>query len=260
MKKSMALFIVVLSVAFSGLFLGCVTDTTSLKIENGLPQNKLAYYNDSFDKLREDLWDQAGLAYQKQQLQNYKSPDMRIENGQLLIQTQVGSFSKGGLVSKYELKGDFDFQIDCHLDFLKDVGDMDQVMALGVVEKGPVPQANHLVAISLLKKPGEGSGIFSSYRVGMHAIKGKSWLPMGDFHGSLRIIRAGDKISTYYRKEGGRWKKRDTFPAGGGDARIGILLQNFTMLRKSTNATKPVVAKFDNLRINAAQEIIEEEI
>jgi hypothetical protein len=254
------LIIVVLSVAFSGLFLGCVTDTTSLKIEKSLPQKKLAYYNDSFDKLRKDLWDQAGLAYQKQQLQNYKSPDMRIENGQLLIQTQVGSFSKGGLVSKYELKGDFDVQIDCHLDFLKDVGDMDQVMALGVVEKGPVPQANHLVAISLSKKSGEGSGIFSSYRVGMHDIKGKSWLPMGDFHGSLRIIRAGDKISTYYRKKGGRWKKRDTFPAGGGDARIGIVLQNFTMLRKSTNATKPVVAKFDNLRINAAQEIIEEEI
>ena len=91
----MASIIVVLSVVFSGLFPGCVTDTATLKIEKSLPQNKLAYYNDSFDELRNDLWDQAGLVYQKQQLQNYKSPDMRIENGQLLIQTQVGSFSKG---------------------------------------------------------------------------------------------------------------------------------------------------------------------
>ena len=260
MKRIKALFIGIFLVAFSGFFQGCGTDTASLKIEKSLPPNKLAYYNDSFDKLREDLWDQAGLVYQNQQLQNYKSPDMRIENGQLLIQTQVGSFSKGGLVSKYELKGDFDVQIDCHLDFLEDAGDMDQAMALGVVVKGPVGQANHLVAITLVKEPGEGSGIFSCYRVAMHDIKGKSWLPMGDFHGSLRIIRVGDKISTYYREEGGNWKKRDTFPAGGGDARVGIILQNFTMKRKSINATKPVVAKFDNLRINAAQEIIEEEI
>jgi len=260
MKKINSWVIIIFFVASLVSIQGCVTEKASLKIEKSLPQSKLAYYNDNFDELRDDLWDQTGLIYKREQMKNYKAAKMRIENGQLVIETQVGSFSKGGLVSKYLLRGDFDIQIDCHLDFLKDVGDMDQIMALGVVEKGPVPQASHLVAITLLKKPGEGSGIFSSYRVGMHDIKGKSWLPMGDFHGSLRFARIGDKISTYYRKEGGSWKKRNTFPAGGGDASVGILLQNFTMIRESINATKPVVAKFDNLRINAAQEIIEEEI
>ena len=44
MRKINALIIVILSVAFSGLFPGCVTDTASLKIEKSLPQSKLAYY------------------------------------------------------------------------------------------------------------------------------------------------------------------------------------------------------------------------
>lgn len=259
MKKINSGLIVIFLLASLVSFQGCATEKVVIKIEKSLPPSKLAYYNDPFDELRNDLWDQVGFIYKPEQMKNYKAAKMRIENGQLVIETQVGSFSKGGLGLRYLLRGDFDIQIDCHLDFLY-AGDMDQVMGLGVVEKDPVPQANHVVAITLLKKPGEGSGIFSNYRVGMHGIKGKSWLPMGNFHGSLRIARIGEKISTYYRKEGGSWKKRDTFPAGGGDAVVGTLIQNFTMIRKSINATKKVVAKFDNFRINAAQEIIEEEI
>ncbi len=260
MRRAIALTIVILLLVSSYILPGCVTDTPTPKIDNSLPQNNLAYYNDTFDKLRNDLWDQAGLIYGKQQLQNYESADMRIEDGQLLITTKAGSFSKGGLLSKFELEGDFDVQIDCHLDFLKTAGDMDQAVAFAVLEKGPRPPENQLVSITLLKKAGEASGIFSSYRVGMHGIRGESWLPMGDFHGSLRIIRAGDKISTYYRQAGGSWRKRDTFPAGGGEARVGILLQNFIIKRKSISATKPVVARFDNHRINAAQQIIEDDI
>jgi len=55
MRRAMACVIVVLTAIFSATFPGCVTDTASLKIEKTLPQSKLAYYNDSFDKLRTDL-------------------------------------------------------------------------------------------------------------------------------------------------------------------------------------------------------------
>jgi hypothetical protein len=105
----------------------------------------------------------------------------------------------------------------------------------------------------------EGSGIFSSYRGG-RVILGKSWYPTGNFRGSLRIVRAGNKVSTYYKKEGGSWKKRDTFPSSGGHARVGLVVQNYAMQRTSIHATAPVIGKLDNFRINAAQDIIEEEI
>jgi len=41
MRKVTALIIAVFLAAFSLAFLGCVTDTTTVKIEKSLPQNKL---------------------------------------------------------------------------------------------------------------------------------------------------------------------------------------------------------------------------
>lgn len=86
-----------LSLAFLGALLSCATDKASLQIENSLPQSELAYYNDSFDKMREDLWVRAGYLYREEQVQNFKQSDMRFDNGKLIIRTQTGSFSKGRL-------------------------------------------------------------------------------------------------------------------------------------------------------------------
>ena len=94
MKKINALIIVILSVAFSLAFLGCVTDTASLKIEKSLPQNKLAYYNDSFDKFRTDLWDNAGYLHNEAQEANFKLAKMRIDDG-----------TKGGNRSRFFQQG-----------------------------------------------------------------------------------------------------------------------------------------------------------
>ena len=259
MKKIYALIILIFLIVSLPFIKGCATEPISFKIESSLPESKLAYYNDSFDRFREDVWEKAGFVYEKEQLKNYKSPNMQIDKGNLVFETEIGTFSKGGLVAKYELKGDFDIQIDCEINFLKEAKDMDQILGFGVVEKRPMPQKDRVVGISLIKVAQEGSGIFSSYRDG-RVILGKSWYPMGDFHGSLRIVREANKVSTYYKKEGGSWRKRDSFPSTRGDARVGLLIQNFTMQRTSIHATAPVVGKFDNFKINAAQEIIEGEI
>jgi len=90
----------ILLMAFCTALLSCATDTAPLQIENSLPQSKLEYYNDTFDKMREDLWDRAGYLYREEQVQNFKQADLRFENGKLIIRTQTGSFSKGGIASR----------------------------------------------------------------------------------------------------------------------------------------------------------------
>jgi len=118
MKKIYALIILILLIVSVPFFQGCATEPISFKIENSLSQDKLAYYNDSFDKLREDLWEKAGFTYSQAQVRQFKAADLTIENGVLRVETKTGGFSKGGLVSKYKLRGDFDVQVDCHMDIL----------------------------------------------------------------------------------------------------------------------------------------------
>lgn len=240
---------------------GCVTEQTSLKIEKGLPQNKLAYYNDSFDKIREDLWEKAGYLHSEEQVANFKPADMRIENGKLIIKTKTGCFSKGGLGSKYALRGDFDIQVDCHIDFLKGLQDMDQLISLIVVDKSKEVETTDFVHIGLCKKGTRyKSSTFSSYYKKGKYHQGKVQ-KIGNFHGTLRIFRSGNQISTLYKREGNKtWKKMNTFRSTSKDVILGFSVRNFIAKRTYIKAKLPITAIFDNFRINAAQQIIEEDI
>ncbi|MBC8457608.1 MAG: hypothetical protein H8D67_06395 [Deltaproteobacteria bacterium] len=261
MRKIRALIIVVLSAALSAFFPGCVTDTASLKIEKSLPQNKLAYYNDPFDKFRSDLWDKAGLIYNEAQEANFKLAKMVIENGKLKVETKTGCFSKGGLGFKYGLRGNFDIQVECHIDFLKGVYDMDQMLGFLVMERGKAVGAADFVYLRLLKKGGNDSGtIFSASLVNGRYHSGNE-REINNFDGTLRIVRKGSNITTLYKTKGtNKWEDLGTFWSTSNDLGIGVLLQNFTMRRRSITAKSPVTATFDNFRINAAEEIIEEDI
>ena len=257
MKKSMGLIIVVLS----GFFMGCVTDTATLKIEKSLPQNKLAYYNDSFDKFRTDLWEKAGYIYKKAQEANFKLAKMRIEDGKLWVQTETGCFSKGGLGSKYGLRGDFDIQVDCQIDFLEGVYNMDQLLTLLVVERGKPIGVGDTVFLRLLKERGGDSGEILSGSLDNGRYHPGNSRDMNDFEGTLRIARKGSKITTLYKTKGDKeWKALDTFWSTSNDLEFGFLLQNFIPSRTSITGKSPITATFDNFRINAAEEIIEEEI
>lgn len=261
MRKITVLAIVILSVAFSCLFLGCVTDMASLKIEKSLPQSKLAYYNDSFNKFRTDLWEKAGYIYNEAQKANFKLARLRVRDGTLWVQTETGCFSKGGVGSKYGFKGDFDIQVDCQIDFLEGVYDMDQLLKLMVGEKGKEFNTMNIVTLCLLKKDGRDfNTIFSGVRKDGRFHRG-NWHRIGNFDGTLRIVRIGDRISTLFkRKEDAEWKKMDTFRFTPNDVMIGFGLCNFTSIRTSITARSPITATFDNFRINAAVEIVEEDI
>jgi hypothetical protein len=249
-----------LFLAVLGLFFGCATPQPPVEVKNGLPSDKLASYRDTFEELRKDLWDPAGLVYQAEQLKNYQSAKMSIDNGQLVIRTSTGSFSKGGMVSTFKLRGDYDVQIDFQVDFLDAADDLDQIGAFAVMEESPAGSKFGLwVAMSLCKVAGKRSGVFTGYREG-RTLREKSWHPIGDFDGSLRIVRTGDQISTFFRKEHRDWRRTNVFPSIGGDTLVGFTVQNYAMGRKSIHAAKEVVGRFDNFKINGAQEIIEAEI
>jgi hypothetical protein len=261
MKKIYALIILILLIASVPFFQGCATEPISFRIENSLPQSKLAYYSDSFDKLREDFWDKAGYMHSEPVRANFGQANMVIEDGKLRIDTQTGSFSKGGLASRYVIRGDFDIQIDCHIDFLNEWQDMDQVLAFLVIDRGSEIEKIDSVVIGLAKGGGNNFRQVYSLQYINGIVYNRTPLSIGDFHGSLRIVRIGDKITTLYKlQKEAEWRKMNTFRSTPNDVQVGFKLQNYAGDRTSLSAKSRVTAKFDNFKITAAQEIVEEEI
>jgi hypothetical protein len=232
-----------------------------LQIENSLSQSELEYYSDSFDKMREDLWDRAGYLYREEQVKNFKQADLRFENGKLIIRTKAGSFSKGGLGSKYAFRGDFDLQLDCRIDFLKSTSGMDQLLSILVVDKSGKIGKTDTVVINLTMGEYMHQGWLASGAViNGRWNKGISKL-VESFDGTLRILRKGKYTSTLYKNKGAsEWSKLNTFRITENDMIFGFQVRNFFNKRTTIRAAQSVSAEFDNFRINAAQEIIEEEI
>jgi len=264
MKNTKTLFATgFLSLVFLAALLSCATDKAPLKIENSLPQSELEYYNDSFDKMREDLWERAGYLYREERVQNFKQADIRFDNGKLIIRSQTGSFSKGGLSSRYGLRGDFDIQLDCRMDFIKGISsmDMDQVVNLGVFDKSLQKGKMSTAIIGLSMKGGSDRGnIFGNYIVNGKRRGGNSQ-KIENFNGAFRIVRTGKTISTLYKINGAaEWNRLNTFRVTEKDMLIGFQVRNFFGNRTTIRANHSISAEFDSLKINAAQEIIEEEI
>lgn len=261
MKKNnvtaIAIFLMI-SVVFSA---GCVIEQSALKIDKSLPDNMLAHYTDPFDTFKEDMWDRAGYASERAQLENFKLADLYIEDGKLIVKTKTGFFSKGGLGSKFTIKGDFDIQVDCKLNFLQGPLKMDQILSFVVIDKTAELQKMDLAVIGLSKiEYFLYNFIYTGYRSkgNYHKNKRKKII---DFYGSLRITRTGNEIKTFYKQKNDiDWNQLGTFEFNKNDVMVGIVLTNFRLERKNITAKAPIQAEFDNFRINAAQEIIEPEI
>jgi len=262
--KNACFMIGFLLIFFFAALLSCATDQAPLQIVKTLPQSEIAYYNDPFDKMREDLWDRAGFLYREEQMQNFKQADMRFENGKLIIQTQTGSFSKGGLATRYGLRGDFDIQLDCHMDFIKGVSsmDMDQVLSFGVYDQSTKFGEMAAAIIGLSMKGGLDQGyIFSNCFKNGEFKRGGSH-KTENFNGSFRIVRTGKDIHTFYKNNGAtpEWTKMTTYRLADRDMMMGFQLRNFFAQRTSLQASYSISVEFDQFKITAAQQIIEEEI
>lgn len=232
------------------------------KIEESLPQAELTRYNQSFDRPAEDLWEISSFVPQEAQQAKFKLADITVENGRLRIVTKTGAFSKGSYNSKFWLKGDFDIQVDCHLDFLKDISDMAQRAAFSVAARGKDYRDIKIIAIQIMKSPRTGDSTIDTITLIQGKMKGRKRHYTENFHGTLRMVRKGKDITTMYKKEGqADWKIMCTVDFTEKDVHFGFVGQNFwAKKQKNIKAVAPFTVEYDNFRINGAQEIIEEEI
>jgi hypothetical protein len=82
-----------------------------------------------------------------------------------------------------------------------------------------------------------------------------------EFKGSLRIIRAGNRVSAMFKRDGEReWKDMGILTRPVNDLVVSFKVQNFNVDRTSIGARKPFVVFFDEFRLNAAQKVVESEI
>jgi len=221
---------------------------------------QLAMYNDSFDRFRDDLYDIAAMTWTEQQMDNLCLGETEVSDGKLWIRTKPGCFSRGGLESKYQIKGSFDIQIDCTVRFLTGRQEIDQIVLFLVTGKGSLtdfPRAG----IQLAKFAGSQEATITSVSAG----KGVSGHPrsnkINDFAGSLRIIKNGNHLTTLHRKDDERdWTKLGTATLNEDRLRLGFVVRNFTPKTTSVKGNASIFVTVDNLVVNAADEIIEGEI
>jgi hypothetical protein len=259
-KKRIELIVFLLIISFA-LAKGYAAQEPSLKLEKSLPQDKLANYNDSFDKLREDLWELSQLTYNKAQAANFKLADVRVEDGKFQVETKIGGFSKGGLITKYEFRGDFDIQIDCDFDFSKTISGMVQRLIFAVAEKNKKLADSYQAIIQLLKESGSDEGLLQSFVVRYGEYQGGVRKERESFHGTIRFVRSGGRIRMFHKPSGSvEWISLYSSSFTKRDVIFGFALQNFTFKSRSIKAGKSISATFDNFTINAAHEIVESEI
>ena len=222
---------------------------------------QLARYSDSFDRFRDDLYDLAAMTWNEEQMDNLCLAETAVIDGKLKIQTKPGCFSRGGLGSRYEFKGSFDVQIDCSIRFLKGVQEMDQIVLFLVGGKGSIEDFPRAV-IQLAKFAGSHDATISS----LCGEKGRfrsSPRPqkISDFNGTLRIIKVRDRVTTLYKKDGEpEWTTLNTDQLDENRLQLWFVVRNFIPKRTAPKGSSSMIVTFDNLVVNAAEEIIEGEI
>lgn len=253
--------IAIVSLLYTFILIGCVLNQSNVEIVNGLPNSHLKPYNDSFKTIRWDMWEKAGYLYSDLQAERFKSAEMFIEDSKLVIKTKTNCFSKGGLASTFALRGDFDIQIDCRVNFVEGPVEWDQIIAFGVIEKDVGVDQLKAVQIGLVQKEKYSqSYVWSNHRYNKKW-RGRWGEQVGDFSGKLRIIRLGDQVTTFYRKlYSNDWVELSEYPFTTKDAFVGFRVQNFTASAKKSPADETLITIFDNFQINGAQGIIEADI
>jgi hypothetical protein len=268
-RTSLKSFFLILAVSFLS-HPAFASDPALPKVENSLPPEKLARYHDSFDKFRDEFWEKSGYILGKEKRGgNFKVADARIEDGKLRLETKTGCFSSIQVGGKYLFRGDFDVQIDCAPEFKGDLKDMEHLAMFVVLDRTKELNEQEMegVIIGINKPvkrnpryPFEDISLFTGrFEKGRYSVG--SFNLMDRFKGSLRITRAGNSVTTFYKKEGeSDWRKMRTFSRPANPVVISLYVSNYDEDRTSIGASAPFVVFFDNFKINAAQEIMESDI
>jgi hypothetical protein len=226
----------------------------------GMSPAQLARYGDAFDRIRDDLYEVTAMTWRGEQLDKLCLAETAIVDGKLKIQTKTGCFSRWGLESRYEFRGNFDIQIDCATRFPGGVQDMDQIVLFMLAGKGSVEDFPRAV-IQLAKFARSPDGSISFFSSEKGKFRPPQHNPITEFNGTLRLIRSGRRVTALYKKAGElQWTELDTHELAESRLRLAFLVRNFTAKTTTIGASSSMTVTFDNLVINAAEEIIEGEI
>ena len=138
---------------------------------------------------------------------------------------------------------------------------MDQVFTFGVYDKSLQKENFSFAIIGLYIEGGFNSGyLFGNCTVNGRKKRGSSH-KTENFTGTFRIIRSGKTVNIFYKKaEATEWTQMNKFHVTDKDMMIGFQLRNFFANRTIIRARHSTSVELDSFKINAAKEIIEEEI
>jgi hypothetical protein len=259
-RNSPKMMVVLVGITLCFWMASCAPKDIGIKIEGGVPIDRLRYYDDSFDALKRDLWEVAAFS-QTDQLRNFEMADVNYENSRVRVNTRSGAFSGAVFTSKYQLRGDFDIQIDCEMQFLKGKVTVDQLLYFAVVKKGETFYSGGSVSNVISKPSGLEDGFIGVVLRQHGKYTQGNFNKISGFTGTIRLLRTGDQIKIVYHKQSANsWSKLDRLSFTIDDVAIVFGVQNFRPGRKDLNASESVTAYFDNFRINAAVKVIEDEI
>jgi len=262
MRKCVCIFVGLLALMLMYNEFPTQLKSSAYASEHGLTQQQLDYYSDSFDKFQEGIWVKAEpIIPKKVQKKNFKNADIAIEDGSLKITTKKGGFSTGVIVFKDSLRGDFDLQIDCDMNFLEGEVNIDQRLFFVVRNVGVSFKKSNRNTFFLVKlRKSNKSYLETNYAKYGEFHFGKR-IELKDFKGTLRFMRKDKKIHLLFKlNQETEWTKMSTFPCTRKDFKVIIGLNNFIGKRTSINADVSTSVYIDNFKINSAQSIIEEDI
>lgn len=262
----MKLFAAALSAGCLSLFMqACVSgpqpvDFSAIKVKSGASAERLEEFSDDFSSFDGDLWISGGIAYNEDQAKNFKYGDRAMEGGEIVFRTATGAFSKSGVMSNFRLGGEFDIQIDCDFDPLKNAGDMDQVVYMTVLDTVDRPDSK-VSLLGTMRQAAHGGKLFY-FKSSGSSRQVKNIVSQEGFHGTLRFVRLGDEVSAYYRNDAdGMWIGAGSLGGVDGDLLVGFSVSNYwSRKRKHIKANHPLTVRFDNFKVNAAEEIVESDI
>lgn len=245
--------------------IGCVVMLTpgvrlpKIQFAKSIPQDQLKDISDSYSTFQEAFWEKVQLSLPTVVKESDFQPgEINTFGRKLEIMTKPESFSKAEIASKFRLKGDFDIQMDCDIDFMEErLGGDHYFFFVNLHDEKRITRRN-TVGMSFSKKGEMNSGVLRSVWWSHGRLSDQRKVEITGFQGSIRFVREGQKIFTLFKRNTElEWTEMASFSCSSDVLRLVIGLQNFIGRKNIAPAQSSLLAIVDNFKVNTAEYIIE---
>jgi heat shock protein HtpX len=230
-----------------------------LQFAKSLPQDEIEYISDSYGTFQEAFWEKVQVSLPKViKESDFQPAEITTFGRKLEIMTKPESFSKAEIASKFRLKGDFDIQMDCYIDFMEGkLGSDHYFFFVNLHDEKKIARRN-TVGMSFSKKGETNPGVLRSVWWSQGRLSGQRKVEIAGFQGSLRFVKGGQKITTLFKRDAEwEWTEMASFSCSSDAFQLVIGLQNFIGKKNIAPAQSSLLAIVDNFKVNIAEYIIE---